>query len=181
MHLSLSSVNILRSSIVWLSLMVPLLSSCAAKKIIYMHRITDQGVKEQIGSVVAFDTSNGLVIQPDLRDLPAGEHGFHLHSVGNCEPSEMGGRKVAGHSADGHWDPENTGTHQGPYGTGHLGDLSRLIVSEDKLARTRAYAPRLRVSDLSGKALMIHAGGDTYSDTPNLGGGGARIACGVID
>ena len=54
-------------------------------------------------------------------------------------------------------------------------------MSEDKLARTRAYAPRLRVSDLSGKALMIHAGGDTYSDTPNLGGGGARIACGVID
>jgi Cu-Zn family superoxide dismutase len=28
---------------------------------------------------------------------------------------------------------------------------------------------------------MIHAGGDTYSDMPApLGGGGARLACGVI-
>jgi Cu-Zn family superoxide dismutase len=30
------------------------------------------------------------------------------------------------------------------------------------------------------RALMIHAGADNYSDTPEtLGGGGARIACGV--
>ena len=29
---------------------------------------------------------------------------------------------------------------------------------------------------------MIHAGGDNYSDQPQpLGGGGARIACGVIN
>jgi superoxide dismutase, Cu-Zn family len=28
---------------------------------------------------------------------------------------------------------------------------------------------------------MIHAGGDNYADQPQpLGGGGARIACGVI-
>jgi Cu-Zn family superoxide dismutase len=28
---------------------------------------------------------------------------------------------------------------------------------------------------------MIHAGGDNYSDQPvPLGGGGARIACGVV-
>jgi hypothetical protein len=28
---------------------------------------------------------------------------------------------------------------------------------------------------------MIHAGGDTYSDAPEpLGGGGPRIACGVV-
>ena len=28
---------------------------------------------------------------------------------------------------------------------------------------------------------MIHAGGDNYSDTPApLGGGGARIVCGVV-
>jgi Cu-Zn family superoxide dismutase len=27
---------------------------------------------------------------------------------------------------------------------------------------------------------MIHNGGDNYSDTPQLGGGGARMVCGVI-
>lgn len=42
-------------------------------------------------------------------------------------------------------------------------------------------APRLKLSDLSGRALMIHAGGDNHSDQPAmLGGGGARIICGVI-
>jgi len=28
---------------------------------------------------------------------------------------------------------------------------------------------------------MIHAGGDNYTDEPALGGGGARVACGVIN
>ena len=37
------------------------------------------------------------------------------------------------------------------------------------------------VAALKGHALMIHADGDNYSDTPKpLGGGGGRIACGLI-
>ena len=46
---------------------------------------------------------------------------------------------------------------------------------------TLTLAPRFKLSELKGHALVIHAGGDNYSDTPEkLGGGGARIACGVI-
>ena len=42
-------------------------------------------------------------------------------------------------------------------------------------------APRLKMADLKGRALMIHAGGDNYADQPApLGGGGVRWACGVI-
>jgi Cu-Zn family superoxide dismutase len=42
-------------------------------------------------------------------------------------------------------------------------------------------APRLKLADIKGRSLMIHAGGDNYSDTPApLGGGGARAACGVV-
>ena len=37
------------------------------------------------------------------------------------------------------------------------------------------------MNDLYGRALVIHAGGDNYSDSPEpLGGGGARLACGVV-
>jgi Cu-Zn family superoxide dismutase len=37
------------------------------------------------------------------------------------------------------------------------------------------------MSDVKGRSLMIHAGGDNYADQPApLGGGGARVACGVI-
>ncbi|MBS0551945.1 MAG: superoxide dismutase family protein, partial [Proteobacteria bacterium] len=43
-------------------------------------------------------------------------------------------------------------------------------------------APRLKLSDLAGRSLMVHAGGDNHSDHPEpLGGGGPRIVCGVID
>ena len=38
----------------------------------------------------------------------------------------------------------------------------------------------LSTADLKGKALIVHAGGDTYRDEPPLGGGGARVACGVV-
>ena len=39
-----------------------------------------------------------------------------------------------------------------------------------------------RIAALRGKSVMIHGGGDNYSDQPApLGGGGARIACGVIE
>ena len=49
-------------------------------------------------------------------------------------------------------------------------------------ANIAAQAPRITdASQLQGKALMIHAGGDNYADQPQpLGGGGGRIACGVI-
>jgi Cu-Zn family superoxide dismutase len=40
----------------------------------------------------------------------------------------------------------------------------------------------LKVKDLTGHSLMIHAGGDNFSDEPAaLGGGGARVACGMIE
>ncbi len=55
-----------------------------------------------------------------------------------------------------------------------------LTVDEGGKATAPVVAPRLKLADLTGRALMIHAGGDNYSDQPEkLGGGGARIACGM--
>lgn len=56
------------------------------------------------------------------------------------------------------------------------------MVGDDGAATIPVLAPRLQVADIKGRALMVHAGGDNYSDVPKkLGGGGARIACGVIE
>ena len=43
-------------------------------------------------------------------------------------------------------------------------------------------APHIKdIAALKGRALVIHVGGDNYADQPlPLGGGGARLACGVI-
>ena len=64
---------------------------------------------------------------------------------------------------------------------GHLGDLPALTVGADGTASTAVTAQRLKMSDVKDRSLMIHAGGDNYSDMPAaLGGGGARIACGLV-
>ena len=41
-------------------------------------------------------------------------------------------------------------------------------------------APRLTLSEIRGRAMIIHKGGDNYSDHPEMGGGGERAVCGVI-
>jgi len=87
---------------------------------------------------------------------------------------------MPGLAAGGHYDPQQTGRHLGPFGEGHKGDLPVLVVEADGTARTPVTAPRLKVADLKGRSLMIHAGGDTYSDEPPMGGGGGRIACGIV-
>lgn len=153
----------------------------AASIEVKLHRISAAGVGESIGSVQARDTDQGLEIIPNLTGLSAGEHGFHLHANGSCESADNAeGESVAGLAAGGHWDPDNSGEHLGPFGNGHRGDLSRLVVSDDGTTPTSVVAPRLSTADLRGKALVVHAGGDTYADTPPMGGGGARIACGVV-
>ena len=149
---------------------------------ITMRSISAEGVGDVIGSVTAKDSDQGLVIFPDLVNLTSGDHGFHLHSNPSCEAAlNSEGESVAGLAAGGHWDPDNSGTHLGPFGSGHRGDLSKLIVDADESTKTSVVAPRLITNDLKGHALIVHAGGDTYSDTPALGGGGARVACGVVN
>jgi Cu-Zn family superoxide dismutase len=91
------------------------------------------------------------------------------------------GKMVAGLAAGAHYDPDASGKHLGPKGAGHRGDLETLKVGPDGVAAVPVTAARLKLKDIAGRSLMIHAGGDNFSDQPEpLGGGGARIACGVV-
>jgi Cu-Zn family superoxide dismutase len=145
--------------------------------------ITPDGVGDSIGTVTLTDSEGGLVLTPDLTGLPPGDHGFHVHDKGECGPGEKDGTTQAGMAAGGHFDPNGTGRHLGPESAeGHEGDLPVLSVGADGRATKAVTAPHLKLEDAKGHALMIHAGADNYSDAPApLGGGGARIACGVID
>ena len=125
-----------------------------------------------LGSIYFENTKYGLLITPKLTKLPVGLHGFHIHQHPSCDDKGM--------SAGGHFDPANTLHHLGPYGEGHLGDSPLLAVNSGGEANTPILAPRLQVDTLIGHAIMIHEGGDNYSDTPPLGGGGTRIGCGKI-
>jgi Cu-Zn family superoxide dismutase len=144
--------------------------------------ISAAGVGGPLGTVTLMDSAQGLVITPKLSGLPPGEHGFHIHDKGDCAPAVNQGKPSAGFAAGGHYDPAHTKKHLGPLSTaGHRGDLPVLVVDSRGDAIKAAIAPHLTVEEIRGRSIMIHAGGDNYSDTPApLGGGGARIACGVI-
>jgi len=148
-----------------------------------MTLVTADGAGAPVGKVVITQSAGGLVFTPDLKGLPAGDHGFHLHEKPSCDPGEKDGKKGAALAAGGHFDPAKTGKHEGPDGAdGHDGDLPKIVVGADGTDTTAVTAPKLKsLSVLKGHALMIHAGGDNYADEPApLGGGGARIACGVV-
>ena len=147
-----------------------------------MHRATPSGPGEAIGTVTIADSPHGAVIGTDLKGLPPGPHGFHVHDNGSCQPATNNGQTVPAGAAGGHFDPQHTGKHAGPQGQGHLGDLPVLNVAANGAAAETLTAPHITdVGALRGKALMIHAGGDNYSDQPApLGGGGGRLACGVL-
>jgi Cu-Zn family superoxide dismutase len=145
-----------------------------------VNATSSTGIGEQIGTIDLRDSADGLQIRTNLAKLPPGSHGFHVHENPNCAPGMADGKPVAGLAAGGHFDPGHTGKHLGPNGPGHLGDLVALTVGPDGQARTNITVRRLTVAAIRGRALMIHAGGDTYGEPPTLGGGGARIACAVI-
>ena len=153
----------------------------AEEATVTMHEISAKGAGQAIGTVFLDDTADGLRLRTELKGLKPGPHGFHVHENGDCGPGMKDGEMAAGLAAGGHFSPHGSKQHEGPHGDGHLGDLPLLMADANGNADKTLTAPRLKVAAIKGRALMIHAGGDNYSDKPEpLGGGGARVACGVI-
>ncbi|SFR44205.1 superoxide dismutase, Cu-Zn family [Marinobacter daqiaonensis] len=147
-----------------------------------VHEVSEKGTEASVGTVTLVEHDHGVLIRPELKGLEPGLHGFHLHQNPDCGPSSKDGKVTPGGAAGGHYDPKDKKSHQGPYSDdGHLGDLPALFVNGDGHATHPVLAPRLELSDFHDRAVVVHQGGDNYSDEPEaLGGGGARVACGVI-
>lgn len=156
----------------------------AASVDVPINLTTEKGIGESVGNVTITETEHGLLFTPNLKNIkPTGLHGFHLHEKPSCDALEKDGKMTAALAAGGHFDPEETGKHLGPYdNNGHLGDIPPLYVAEDGTATYPILAPRIKkLEQIKNTALMVHLGSDNNSDEPlPLGGGGARFACGVI-
>lgn len=144
-----------------------------------MNRVSDTGVGEKVGTVKISETKKGVTFQVDVKGLPTGQRGFHVHEKGDCAAATKDGKMTAGMAAGAHYDPDGSKSHKGPKGAGHKGDLPALNATAKGIKQT-ATAERLKLSDVRGRSLMIHAGGDNYTDSPENGGGAGRIACGVV-
>lgn len=158
-----------------------ILSAQAAKTpkkvIVTMHWVTSGKDGKSAGTVTLKQTKRGVLFVPRLYGLPPGDHGFHVHQNPSCANHGL--------AAGGHFDPHATEKHLGPHvHGGHLGDLPVLVVNKKGRAIKPVLAANFSLKQLlsdKGHSLMIHEGGDNYSDKPKkLGGGGARIVCGKI-
>jgi len=148
-----------------------------------VYLTTTAGLGQRIGDIYFTDTPSGLLVNVDLQKLPKGEHGFHIHENPDCGAmADAQGNMKPALKAGGHYDPDKTGHHLGPnQHDGHRGDLPVLTVLPDGTVKTSFTIKNLKVKEIKNRSVMIHDGGDNYSDEPApLGGGGARIACGVI-
>jgi Cu-Zn family superoxide dismutase len=155
-------------------------AAAAAELVVPINKVTPHGVGEKLGTATISDKpGGGLEFNVNVTGIPAGEHGFHLHTTGSCDPQDKDGKPQAGLAAGPHFDPAHTKTHRGPMGTGHKGDLP-FLTATDQGIKMVVTAPHLAMSDVEGRALVIHAGGDNYTDHPENGGGKGRIACGIV-
>lgn len=146
--------------------------------VIPMEALSQEGNKN-VGEVVAVETKYGVAFYPNLQGIASGLHGFHIHENPDCGATEKG----LGMKAGGHWDKYKTNAHSYPWSdNGHIGDLPALYVDEKGVANNPVLAPKIKtLAELKNHSLMIHVGGDNHHDTPAvLGGGGARMVCGVI-
>ena len=115
------------------------------------------------------------IIKGIVKGLTPGKHGFHIHEFGDlskgCE------------SAGAHYNPD--GVEHGSLEQGHVGDLGNITADKSGTARFQIKAERVELSDVVGRAIVIHAdeddlgkGGD--EESLKTGNAGERVGCGVI-
>lgn len=132
------------------------------------------------GYVTFMDAPGGTWVYVDVNGLPPyqpaqagrppiGPHGFHIHEGGNCE---VGDPENPFTNVGGHWNPGNQ-----PHGN-HAGDLP-VLFSNNGRAILYFFTDKFRVTDIIGRAVVIHENPDDFRTEP-AGASGRRLACGVI-
>ena len=115
------------------------------------------------------------IIKGIVKGLTPGKHGFHIHEFGDlskgCE------------SAGAHYNPD--GVDHGSLEQGHVGDLGNIIADKSGTARFQIKAERVELSDVVGRAIVIHANEDDLGkggdeESLKTGNAGDRVGCGVI-
>ena len=132
-----------------------------------------------IGIATFTEAASGVLIKFELKGLPPGPHGIHVHDTGTCEG-----------------DFTSAGAIFNPLGAQHgfyndegpmAGDLPNIFANADGTAVAEVLSPFLALTkdvedglfDTNGTALVVFDKADDHLTDPD-GDAGARLACGVI-
>jgi len=129
------------------------------------------------GTVMLEETKKGLKISAKLEGVPAGNHGFHIHTFGDCGNS--------GKNAGGHYNPKKT-KHGFLMKDGikkaHGGDMGNLKAGKNGKASLELEVHGVYLTsgknNVGGRAFILHAKPDDFGQP--TGNAGARIGCGNI-
>lgn len=134
----------------------------------------------QLGTItITASGDSGVSVTGRLRGIAPGEHGIHIHMVGQCDPA------TGFESAGEHLNPTNRQHGLENANGPHLGDLPNLTVANDSTGRVDATNAGIRLGqggnllDADGAAIVVHANPDDQTTDPS-GNSGARVACGVV-
>ena len=131
------------------------------------------------GTILFKQTAGGpTFIAGRITGLEPGEHGFHIHQLGDMSQ----GCKSMGP----HYNPE--GVDHGDLDQGHVGDLGNITADDSGTATVKIVAERVDLTgeqSVIGRGIVVHAdrddlgkGGD--AESLKTGNAGDRLACGVI-
>lgn len=153
--------------------------SCSSSRsgpmaIAYLHPTSGS---HAVGTVHFQQMADGSVeVVVDLKDVPPGVHGFHVHDKGDCGDN--------GNAAGGHFNPTAM-IHGAPDAVSHhAGDFGNVTADANGRVQTTFTTHSVTVApgatSVIGHAVILHGNPDDLTSQPS-GNAGPRIACGVVE
>ena len=132
---------------------------------------------QAVGQVHFQQNADGSVeVMVDLKGVPPGEHGFHIHDKGDCGDN--------GNAAGGHFNPDAMIHSARDAVSHHAGDFGNVTADANGVVTTTFTTYSITVApgakSVVGHAVILHANRDDLTTQPT-GNAGARIACGIAE